>query len=444
MVVVTEREPKMGNCVRHKIIYGLAISALGGLLGISSAPANTLIVGVRTTVTSLAPGNAAILTVVNAQSPSRPTDGCPYGNSYADGCLGVASYGNFQNSQFFTYAKQSGQKQYYNAAGQASAHPPPWNVAGVDYPVGYSTAMPLKDPAAGRLPTGCSYNPMGSKTGGPIVTCAGVKNLTLDGWDFSLHNCMPLDIKGSNTGTVTISNSKFVNGPNCSTHGYFVMVVRPAPVDVVFTHNYVDGQAQLYPLSLINLLVMNETGSLTVTYNAFLRSPARPIGSVTAGSTYVAYNYFEGFVYHASDGHCEVLVNLFNGSSALNAYSFNTVLQPRDIADGQSETTFLLGGSIGGVIQKVVVDHNSVIINKNAAGNVTTAAAVAEAGPATYGSVRFEQNYADGTGSYACFIAAQKPTFLVPPALVGNFSMVTGRPITTYTGATPTTYNTKC
>ena len=63
---------------------------------------------------------------------------CPYpATENVDGCNGApaASTYTVRHSNFFTgYAQQSGQT-YFNS------HPPQWNVAGVDYPVGISEVI---------------------------------------------------------------------------------------------------------------------------------------------------------------------------------------------------------------------------------------------------------------------------------------------------------------
>lgn len=423
----------MSNRAQHKVSHILAVSAIGGILGLSSAAANTLIVTARTSAATVSTSTG--LATSNTSPSTAPTSGCSYGSSYADGCLGVASYGNFQNSLFFSYGKQSGQRQYYNAAGLASGHPPPWNVAGVDYPVGYSTVSPLKDPAAGGLPAGCTYNPRGSRAGGAIVVCQRIKNVTLQGWDFSLHNCTVLDIKNDTTGTITLSNNKFVNGPNCSiTNGYLATIENSAKADLVFTHNYVDGLAKTYTTSLTAMIGMHISGSLTVTYNAFFHSPGRPLSGSALGAMYFAYNYFEGFVYHSTDSHGEVMLDLFNGTQLLQTYSFNTVLQPNDVINGSTTTFYLSTGAAGtgSTIVKAQVDHNTVVINKAVSGVPSTAAALAETAYDIYGSVVLNDNYADGTGSYKCFISTSAPVYRAPPILTGNISMLTGKPVNAY------------
>ena len=81
------------------------------------------------------------------------------GANYADGCAAAPPTGQFIQPDFFTMVRQSGQSQYRDASGKRSDHPPPWDVAGVDYPVGHTTPDaklldPIKNP-----PAGCTYAP---------------------------------------------------------------------------------------------------------------------------------------------------------------------------------------------------------------------------------------------------------------------------------------------
>src|SRR6266404_7826154 len=79
----------------------------------------------------------------------------------------------------------------------------PCKVAGVDYAVG-PTSTPLKDPATISM-AGISVAPS-TRT----VTISG-NNITLDGYDFSLHGGYQMVVEGANT---TISNSNFMAGTN--------------------------------------------------------------------------------------------------------------------------------------------------------------------------------------------------------------------------------------
>ena len=338
------------------------------------------------------------------------------------------SRGAYQNTHFFDYAQQSGQSGYFSAPSIPSSHPPPWNLAGVDYPVGYPTTARLKDPALDRLPRGCAYNATGSSKAGSIVVCDGEANTVLDGWDFSLHNCTVLDVKSRSTGAIKIKNSRFVNGPNCSVlNGALVLVEYPTAADFVFAHNLVDGLAQTYPTSLMAMVAPFVRGNVTIEHNAFLHSPARPVLSNSAGSFFIAYNYWEGFVYKPTDGHGEIVIN-YLGASAVQpsvVYSFNTVLEPNDVSPmGGTAAIYLTSGKFG-TIEKAQADHNTTVINKNS-GAVTVAAASVETAWGRYGSVIFDENYMDGTGAFGCFLSSGGPTYETPPIFTKNVNMLNG------------------
>jgi hypothetical protein len=371
----------------------------------------------------------------SAQRNSKNHPNCRYQNGYEDGCAQAAADGNYVNPNFFTYAKQSGQGRYYRNPAKPSGHPPPWNVAGVDYPVGYGASRKLYDPAKGLLPPGCSYSATGSQAGGAIVICANVVNLTLGDWDFSLHNCTVLDIKSTVTGIIAIKNSKFVNGQNCSVkNGYLVMVENPSMAAFRFEHNYVDGLAKQYPTSLIGLIVPFVQGAMVMKYNAFLHSPARPITSGDEGPLVFAYNYWEGWVYQPSDGHGEVVINYLgdNKNQPSTTYSFNTALEGNDVCSGCGTSVWYpTGGGQNTTIGVVVIDHNTSIVNTHE-GEKTVAASAAETSYDTYGSVTFEQNYTDPTGSYACFLSESNPTYLTQPVFTGNVNMINGSAITDF------------
>ena len=58
---------------------------------------------------------------------------------------------------------------------------PPWNVAGVDYAVGYAAGTVLKDPMTGALPAGVTRD---SANHTFLITG---NNVVISGWDFSLE-----------------------------------------------------------------------------------------------------------------------------------------------------------------------------------------------------------------------------------------------------------------
>lgn len=146
---------------------------------------------------------------------------CPQGNAYADGCAG-APVGLMSQSNFWTYARQSGQSAY--------ATRPPWNVAGVDFPVGQTTAdNALLDPVT-NPPAGCTYN-----SSIPWLSCGnnatvahyrmngvGVSagpGLTLTDNHFTLNaaNCRSLNGTGlvTSSGGITATSNTIDFDPSC-------------------------------------------------------------------------------------------------------------------------------------------------------------------------------------------------------------------------------------
>lgn len=142
----------------------------------------------------------------------------------SDGCVGANWSSTFQVSNFFSYARQSGQTY----AGPHADHPPQYNVAGVDYPVGYYTPIgSLVDPSISE-PASCAYHSGGSHmSGGAYLICptrdiGPGQTLTVSGLNFGPqngHDCIELEIDSSRLrsgATVRIWDNWFNNGADCS------------------------------------------------------------------------------------------------------------------------------------------------------------------------------------------------------------------------------------
>ncbi|MGA7383575.1 MAG: hypothetical protein WBW81_02425, partial [Methylocella sp.] len=132
-------------------------------------------------------------------SPAFATNpNCPQGNAYADGCLRA----------------QRGTPQNPTLLNMYGANRPPWNVAGVDYPTGYTGT--LKDPTVSRnLPSCASY----STSAGNHNNLVEVTNApcTLDHLDFSLYNGICVEINaGINNDLITFTNDNFKAGTGTS------------------------------------------------------------------------------------------------------------------------------------------------------------------------------------------------------------------------------------
>src|SRR5690242_321391 len=97
---------------------------------------------------------------------------CPRGTAYVsagDGCAGAQATGSVQVANFFT-----------GFTGQSYPARPPWNVAGVDYPVGYSGT--LNDPTTVSLPACVTAH-----SGSTWTINTDHQPCVLDHLDFGLH-----------------------------------------------------------------------------------------------------------------------------------------------------------------------------------------------------------------------------------------------------------------
>lgn len=285
---------------------------------------------------------------------AAPSGACPQGSSYADGCPGAPTNGVIQHATFFTsYARQSGQSAYTTR--------PPWNVAGVEYGVGYPSATVMKDPSVDALPSGCTYS-----SGTKYVTCASVAGITFTGWDFSLHNGIGLQINSSVTGTCTIQNSHFKNGTAVDA-GNFWLIENDSDCAVVLTANVFDGNATAFTPSHMNTIWEQlGTGTVTSTYNAWLACPGRCLQSGTLASFSFSFDYVEGYNFNGVL-HGEFLIAPVTspGTMTNDLYSYMTFLGPTAYGGGGTAAIYGSGGatSAGATITNLTIDHTSFVQN---------------------------------------------------------------------------------
>ena len=280
-----------------------------------------------------------------------PTSSCLYGSAYADGCSGANQSSVFKTSAygvpFNTYATSAS----YIGSGQSwhAAHQQPWNVAGVDYPVGYYTPKAsLLNPHTSP-PAGCGYNAAGGigMGGGAYIRCvmSGSVNIDIEGYDFSVENGIQLIISGSTTGTVTIKNNNFACGSAlCAAtpaQGLLYVFNGTSAASFYIGYNVFDGGGEPGSTSCGGLpctqdtdraiQIYNSTGSRTFEYNAFLYFTGRDVGGNSMGAYNVIfrYNYFEGIQsQYAVADHGEIYEEVSPTASTipLEDYLYNTIL----------------------------------------------------------------------------------------------------------------------
>lgn len=354
-------------------------------------------------------------------SPSRPasaggTTACAYGSVLPDGCPGSPIGGNVQYADFFTSrAKQSG---------QTFVTRPPWNVAGVDYPVGIPSATVLKDPSTAALPSGCTYN-------SNIVTCNGSGNLTIDGYDFGLHNCIYLDIYNY-TGTILIQNSNFAMGssaPCQNNYGLIDIEATTSGSSLIVQNNVFNDNAPTYPTAANYLDVWDvgrTTGTSLYQYNAFLASIGRPIETTSGGNWTAQYNYIEGLNY-GSTAHGEFEMIASAAANVNFTAQFNTILNPADYGGGATAIWYISAGQPNGqTFGTVNLNNNTTVINLfgGAGGSVVVSVADTEfaANPVTTANIL--NNYLDPTGSFFCYLNA-----ITNINMAGNINLTDGSSI---------------
>jgi hypothetical protein len=204
---------------------------------------------------------------------------CPRANAgYADGCAAAPRTGQFIQPDFFTMVRQSGQAQYRDASGARSDHPPPWNVAGVDYPVGHTTPDaklldPIKNP-----PAGCSYAPASH-----WLRCqsgANIQHYRFDGVGIYVDK-----------GPLTLIDNHFtMSAENCRNyHGLAPVSIHAGGSPLIATSNTFDFDtgcsivASLYKQKGDPGLETQSRGTATIAGNRLAYAPGSVSGTIRVG-----------------------------------------------------------------------------------------------------------------------------------------------------------------
>lgn len=358
---------------------------------------------------------------------------CAYGSTYADGCAGANTSSTFKvvtayGVPFNTYATSSS----YLGSSQTwiNAHLQPWNVAGVDYPVGYYTALgSLLNPHT-NIPAGCGYIAAGVGNGymggGAVIRCnlSGSNSLDIEGYDFGSENGIQLYISGTTTGTVTIKNNRFACGaPLCSAtpSGALLQFASGSGASAFYVgFNSFDGGDGPNSTNCSggrctfggtrSIQAYNTLGSRTFEYNYFGYTTARPVSGngMSANSVIFRYNYFEGITGQDNPGeHAEIYIES-NPSAAilpLMDYLFNTVvisrLSPYNLGTSLIELTT---GGASVTWTQIDVIGNTLISNGTPSLQNTFSTIIEAAN--TIGTLNTYSNYIDPTYILAnhCFV----------------------------------------
>ncbi|MCU1340553.1 MAG: hypothetical protein JWO19_6134, partial [Bryobacterales bacterium] len=271
---------------------------------------------------------------------------------------------------------------------------PAWQVAGVDYAVGVPAGMSLKDPTiAANLPAGVTIDSVNH-----VLNIKG-NNVTLNGFDFSLHGGWGVNIQAGTTGTTTIENCNFSMGANqpLAIVANATNVGNLTVVNCSFDGNRMDIPSVQPPpagTGMGSAIDYEGTGTFIAKYNYIHDMPADGI-DLGGGTPTIEYNVFQGLGY-TPGSHPDAIQ--FTGGAYNNAMiAFNAIYQPQGV---EANTGLAIAAQLGSTITNTTVANNVVIATGPGKGSSITLniGLFQNAGDVLNGVV-VSNNYLDPTGS---------------------------------------------
>jgi hypothetical protein len=401
------------------------------------------------------PAYAGLLTTGVGGGEVSDASACPNASTAAsDGCAQAPTDGSWIDRNFFYNVRMSGQAPYVAL--------PAWNVAGVNYPVGYRTSVPLRDPATvSSWPSGCSYSAHGdgshSPASQPAILCNGASSPTFNGLNLSSvggHPCTVIVLMNSTSGTVTISNTYYKWDLSCVGGSY--AGINGASYNLVFTNNTVDMQDDVPGGGSQTAVYFGTSGTMTFQYNAFLNSQCRIVGLIsdgpTPGDVNVQFNMWSGFGYSCSDSGIHLESILVSGQPGI-AYtqtmtnfnqSYNVVAMAQNWQGSMAGmiSPFFFNNGTGGynTVTNTTVNNNVLIGNAGAlpsrsGARRTGGTQMIEIMHNYMTNVSISNNYYDPTNAGILALCSGAPDgnagsltpFTSVPVTSGNTNMLTGR-----------------
>jgi len=309
---------------------------------------------------------------------------CPLGTATPDGCAGAQSSGSVQHTNYFS-----------GYTGTIYKTRPPWNVAGVDYPVGHTGT--LFDPTiAGALPACASYASNMMTINGDSQPCV------LDHFDFSLHGGICLNITGRGGNTVKFTNDVFsANASKCP--NYLIHVGGGVVTNIVGL--YLDFDDNFTP-SMSSDIDVTGVSNVSLQYSNFRNISCRIINTDngSTASVNLRYNYLEGL--GAGNGcHGETVEYNSATTVVMHRESYNNYYEPVSFG-GDTSFAYVTSGAPGpagpGAMTTARLSHNVMITRPTAGGGVTVSGAlwVDTSFNNTISSLTMLNNWIDPAGSY--------------------------------------------
>ena len=287
---------------------------------------------------------------------------------------------------------------------------PSWNVAGVDYAVGYGSTS-LTDWKLISQP-GVTVN-----TSTNTVTITG-NNVTLNGIDFSLHGGAQLIIDGNGD---TVSNCNFLYGTSMASAGrYYIISGSGSNItieDCVLNGNgSALGQASANQTSLITF---TNSGSVTLEYNLFenFNQHVLEYNSTGVNGTIVyKYNLIENGGSGSTGAHLNYLQFGTNNDTTTATVEFNTTYQPTNPISGGEGFQFYSNGR--GATIDATLANNTIIESPKGDGRVHVY------GSGTVTNANVYDNYFFTNGNAAFYT---DPTAGTTDLYSNNVDMATGQ-----------------
>jgi hypothetical protein len=262
---------------------------------------------------------------------------------------------------------------------------PPWNVAGVDYAVGYATGTTLSNPSTIHM-AGVVVDSLNH------VVRVIANNVTLSGYDFSLGGGWGVSVNGG-TG-ITIQNSRFVVGRN----GLTPLYVSPNASNVTIQNNLIDGGGTSTQI----LVGVNGAGTTTIRYNLIQNASGQNLvmSSYVGGENWIVqYNLIANAGLGFNSGAHGDWIQTYNmPGKDTNSFDvrFNTFVQNVPISRGRTQGISAFSansGSTAGCVQTESINNNTIIANNGSYVNygiiVDTTRVI--------GSATIQNNYFDTT-----------------------------------------------
>lgn len=334
-----------------------------------------------------------------------PPGSCPQGNSFPDGCPGAQFTGSNQVTNFFTG---------YTTVSYANR--PAWNVAGVDYPIGYA-GSPV-DASTATLPACASRTGSG---GGPFVVTVDTAPCTLTLLDFSLHNGICVVTNASGPSTVTFDNDKFGWGTNCNANGGALLTLSGTAPVVVRYSQFTGSQVGSPGLQALLQTQGGPPTSIDVHYSAFIATDQADIQLNNPTTLNVSFNYAEGV--GCCTNHGDWVIPNWSGVGAYND-SFNTVYSGP--ATGATTFCYITAQNGVGTISGSC-DNDTLVAN---GAGVETVGSLVETDAVVVNAFSVSNNWFDKTDAFFYYLDQSGSTFNGPITCTGNKDLITGLTVT--------------